>query len=161
MIYISTFILALFLSEIARAEPQAFGDVIPPESPTPVEQFNIPLAASTVVAYNMKYDNPSAPTNSVACRNLTSQHPMFHTFPTFPRIGGAFDIGNSSGPNCGKCWKLTYLEKGRSILITAIDHAGSGFVISENAFLQLKGGPLGPPLQNIQYLNVPRDDCGL
>jgi Cerato-platanin len=161
MIYFTTFILAFFLSQIARAEPQACGDVIPPESPTPVEQFNIPLAASTVVAYNHKYDNPYASTNSVACYNLALQHPEFHNFPYFPRIGGAFDIGLSPGPNCGKCWKLTYLERGRSIVITAIDHAVHGFVLSEAAFMQLKGGPLGPPLENVQYLNVPRDDCGL
>ena len=57
MIYITTFILALFLSQIARAGPQACDDVINPESPTLVEQFNVPIALPTttaVVAYNHK-----------------------------------------------------------------------------------------------------------
>jgi hypothetical protein len=45
MIYFTTFILALFLSQITRALPQVCGDAVPPESPTPVEQFNIPIAS--------------------------------------------------------------------------------------------------------------------
>ena len=163
MIYFTTFIFALFLSQIARAVPQACGDVIVPESPTPVEQFNIPVALATVVSYYNKYDHPYESTNTVACKNLTPRHPQFHNFPSFPRIGGAFDIGHSPipGPNCGKCWKLTNLVNGHSIVITAIDHAYRGFIISENASMLLSGGILGPPLQHVEYLNVSLWECGL
>ena len=164
MIYLTTFILALFLLQIARAEPQACDDVITPESPTPVEQFNIPIALPTttaMVAYNHKYDNPNASTSSVACWNLYPSYPEFYKFPSFPRIGGAFDIGFSPGPNCGRCWKLTNLLNGRTVVITAIDHAELGFVVSSKIFIQLKDGPLGPPLLHVQYVNVPLSACGL
>ena len=158
MIYFTTFILALFISQIARAVPQACGDAITPESQTPVEQFNL---ATTVVTYNPKYDYPNASTKSVACWNLFPRHHQFHNFPTFPRIGGASDIGFSPGPNCGKCWRLHNLENGHTIVITAIDHAERGFVLSEAAFKLLDNGHLGPPLLHVQYVNIPEWECGL
>jgi hypothetical protein len=162
MIYFTTFILALFLSQIARALPQAYGDVITPELPTPVDQFNIPVAQPTttaVVAYNHKYDNPNTSTSSVACWNLYPLYPEFHNFPSFPRIGGAFDIGLTPGPHCGKCWELTNLVNNRSVVITAMDHAGLGFVVPAKIYIQLKDGPLGPPLRHVQYINVPLSVC--
>jgi Cerato-platanin len=162
MIYFTTFILALFLSQIAHALPQACGDIITPESPTPVDQFNFPAAAlETEVKHNHKYDDPNASTNTVACNNFHAGHPKFHNFPTFPRIGGAFDIGLSPGPHCGRCWKLHNLHNNRSIIITAIDHAKHGFVISKEAFKLLSGGVLIPELKHVRYHTVYEWECGL
>jgi hypothetical protein len=161
MIYFTTFILALFFSQIAHAVP-ACGDIILPESPTPVDQFNFPIAAATVTAvvtHNIKYDNRSGEVKATACSRLAAQHPWFYNFPTFPRIGGAFDIPPSS--NCGLCWKLTNLNNNISIIITAIDHANHGFVLSQQAFKLLSGGPLVPELYHVEYLHVPQSFCGL
>jgi Cerato-platanin len=162
MIYFTTFILALFLSQIARALPQVCGDVITPESPTSVDQFNIGAAAlETEVRHNIKYDDPNTSTSSVVCKNLHSGHHRFHDFPTFPCIGGAFDIGPTPGPNCGKCWKLHNPHNNHSILLTAIDHADHGFVVSDEAFKKLSGGVLLPELKGILPFPVPKWECGL
>ncbi|KAH9990902.1 hypothetical protein BJV77DRAFT_946916, partial [Russula vinacea] len=90
------------------------------------------------------------------------QYPQFHDIPSFPHTGGAFDIGHTLGPNCGKCWKLTNLQNGHSIVITAIDnHAERGFVISEWAFKVLDDDHLGLPLEEVEPRIVPRSVCGL
>ena len=161
MIYITTFILALFLSQIARALPQACGDDITPESLTPVDQINFPIAIAaaaavlqTDVKHNHKYDDPNISTNTVACKNLHPAYPKFKNFPTFPHIGGAFDIVDPGPPdwrNCGRCWKLRNHNNSRSVIITAIDHANYGFVVSDEAFKILSGGVLLPQLTNITY----------
>ena len=162
MIYFTTFILALFFSQIARALPQACDDVITPESPTPVDQFNIAAAAlETEVRHNHKYDDPNTSTNTVVCTNLNPRHHRFHDFPTFPSIGGAFDIGLTPGPNCGRCWKLHNPHNNHSILFTAIDHADYGFVVSDEAFKKLSGGVWLPELKLIRYYPVPEWECGL
>jgi len=158
MIYFITFILALFFSQIAHAVP-ACGDIIPPESPTPVDQFNFPMAVPTVVRHNKKYDDPHGEVKHTACSNLFPQHHRFHNFPSFPRIGGAFDIPPSS--NCGICWKLTNLKNNDSIIITTLDHADHGFDISEEAFKDLNGGHLVPELHHVEYRRVPPSVCGL
>ena len=165
MIYFTTFILALFLSQIARAVPQACGDAVLPELPTPVEQFNLPIPAPTVVTHNKKYDDPNGATKDVACSRLYPPNLKFHNISSFPRIGGAFNIPrvppSPPGPPCGLCWKLTNLDNGKSTAITAIDHADQGFVISEEAFKILTGGPLPPKLEHVQYHVVDRSACGL
>ena len=163
MIYFTTFILALFLPQIARALPQACGEVIIPELPTPVDQYNFPIEAAapleTVVIHNHKYDDPNASTNTVACKILEPTHHRFHNFPAFPRIGGAFDIGHSSGPNCGKCWRLHNVHNNHSIHITAIGHANHGFSISEHAFKLLSNGNLIPELKHVRYYQIPDWEC--
>ena len=162
MIYITTFILALFLSQIARALPQTCGDDITPESPTPVDQINFPTAiVAADVRHNIKYGNPNIFTNTVACKNLHLLYPKFDDFPTFPRIGGAFDIGTTPGHNCGRCWKLHNPHNNRSVIITAIDHANYGFVVSDYAFKKLSGGVLLPVLTAILYYPLPEWECGI
>ena len=172
MIYFTTFILALFLSQIARALPQACGDdVITPESPTPVDQINFPVAIAaaaavkeTEVRHNSKYDNPNTLTSTVACKNLDVKYPKFGNFPTFARIGGAFDIVAPGPPywhNCGRCWKLHNHHNNRSIHFTAIAHAKHGFVVSDQAFKHLSGGVLLPELKHIRYYPVPEWECGI
>jgi hypothetical protein len=158
MIHFTTFILAIFLSRIARAEPQAFGDVIPPELPTLVEQFNIPIVE---VTYNNIYDNPNASTKSVTCKNFYPKYPQFQDIFTFPDIGGAFDILTPGSPNCGKCWKLTNRDNGHSVVITAINHAKHGFDISDAAYKRLDDGHVGPPLKHVEARALSSPVCGL
>ena len=165
MIYFTTFILMLFLLQIARALPQACGDdVVTPESPTPVDQTNFPIGIAAVdVRHNNKYDKPNILTNTVACKNLHLAYPKFKNFPTFPHIGGAFDIVDPGPPdwrNCGRCWKLHNHNNSRSVIITAIDHANYGFVVSDEAFKILSGGVLLSQLTNIMYYTVPEWECG-
>ena len=164
MIYFTTFILALFLSQIARAVPQACGDVVPPELPTQVEEL-LPIPAPTVVTHNKKYDDPHHSTKDTSCPGLYSSHHRFHNFPSFPRLGGAYDIKHTppfpESPFCGLCWLLTNEKNNHSVVITAIDHAAHGFVVSEEAFKHLHGGPLIPELKHVKFRVVPPSVCGL
>jgi hypothetical protein len=165
MIYFTKFILALFLSQIARAVPQACGDIIPPESPTPVEQFNLPIPEPTVVTLNNKYDNRDGLLKNTTCSNFYPPCYKFSNIPTFPHIGGAFDIpsvncdafDDQPSSNCSECWLLTNSENDHSVIITVIDHADHGFDISDAAFkmLNLTCG------DQVEYRTVPKAACGL
>ncbi|KAF8482072.1 eliciting plant response-like protein, partial [Russula ochroleuca] len=92
--------------------------------------------------FDPTYDNKNGSLNTVACSNgangLVGRFPTFGDIPTFPFIGGAFDVVWNS-PNCGGCWNLTNPATGVSINFTAIDAAGSGFNIAQEAFVQLNG----------------------
>src|ERR1019366_8376976 len=114
MIYLTTFILTLFLTHIACALPQACHDPITPELSTPDPygdaQYDLPIPARWPVTYDKKYDDRYGLTKTVVCAygkyGLNKRYPRFGDFPTFPRIGGAFDVSEDS-INCGGCWKLT------------------------------------------------------
>jgi hypothetical protein len=62
--------------------------------------------------------------------------------PSFPFIGRAFDVVWNS-PDCGACWNLTNMAMGVSISITAVDSAGAGFKIAQEAFEKLNDGQIG------------------
>jgi Cerato-platanin len=97
---------------------------------------------------HMITDNKIGSLNSVACSDgpngLAAQFPTFGNISSLPFIGGAFDVVWNS-PNCGSCWNLTNMATGVSINITAIDSAGSGFNIAQEAFERLtrNGGQIG------------------
>ena len=96
--------------------------------------------------------------NTVACSNpLISRYPHFGDIPNFPYIGGAFDVVWGS-PNCGACWKLTNLENGAYIYLTAIDRAPNGFKIGVSAYNTLKGD--GEEGARIDVVNVLPRFCG-
>ena len=164
MIFLTTFILTLFLTQIARALPEACGDPIylDSESSTLDAQINLQFPSpldTRRVTFDHVYDNKARSLQSVACSNLFPRFKTFGDLPTFPRIGGAFDITFHS-PNCGGCWTLTNKENNRAINITAIDHAAHGFHIAEAAFKRLSGGKLGNALQ-VDARKVPASFCGL
>ena len=102
--------------------------------------------------------------NSVACSNgangLTARFPTFGDVPSFPFIGGVFDIMWNS-LNCGSCWKLTNAATGASINIIAIDGAGSGFSIAQEVFVQLNGGQVGQGFVDVLATKVSPSVCGL
>ena len=175
MVHLTTFILTLFLAHIARALPRACSDLSSPESdgtrgyaygdgdaqyampnPVPVAQYK--------VSYDPTYDNEVGSMDRVACSDgrhgLASRFAMFREIPTFPYIGGAFDIVWDS-PNCGSCWKLTNTANNASIAITAIDSAGHGFNIAESAFEDLNGGEVGDGIMQVEAHKVPIQICGL
>ena len=163
MIYFTTFIIALFLTQIARALPQGCRDHVYPDLSTLDEQFNLTIPSPLEVTFDATFDNPQGLLNNVACSNgdngLASRFPTFDTLPTFPFIGGAYDIVWNS-PNCGGCWKITNKANNRAIHITAIDTAGAGFNIAEAAFKVLSGGSLGNPLI-VTAQKIPESVCGI
>jgi len=114
--------------------------------------------------YDTTYDNKSGSLNSVACSDgpngLAARFPTFGDIPSFSFIGGAFDVVWNS-PNCGSCWNLTNMGTGVSINITAIDSAGSGFNIAQEAFERLNGGQIGQGVVDVVANKISPSVCGL
>jgi Cerato-platanin len=175
MVYITAFILTLFLTHIARALPRGCSDAISPESDDALRlsygdsdaQYAItnPVpAAQYKVTYDPKFDNELGSMDRVACSDgrhgLAARFAQFRNVPTFPYIGGAHDIHWNS-PNCGSCWKLTNTANNASITITTIDRAGHGFNIAETAFEELNGGEVGEGMLQVEAHKVPIQVCGL
>ena len=125
-----------------------------------------PKAPSTTLraTYDTTYDNKNGSLNRVACSNgangLAGRFPTFGDIPSFPFIGGAFDVVWNS-PNCGACWSLTNTATGVSITITAVDAAGSGFNIAQEAFVVLNGGQIGQGVADVVATKVSPSVCGL
>jgi len=148
LIYAITFVLALLSTRVVHAMPQA-------ATPTPS-----PLRAT----YDTTFENPTGCLNNVACSDgpngLVSRFPTFGDIPNFPFIGGAFDVVWNS-PNCGGCWNITNPTTGVSIQITAIDTAGAGFNIAQEAFEKLNGGQIGQGVVDVVASKVAASVCGL
>jgi hypothetical protein len=157
MIFLTTFILALFLTQIACAQSQTCGDAVSPELSSLDEQHifpPIPLHAT----YANKYDDKDGLLNSTSCPNISPHYKYFHDVPSFPHIGGAYDIRNNP-TNCGACWNITNRANHEFIFITAIDSANIGFFnISEEAFKLLNKGNLGAPL-SVSAVRAPPRLC--
>ena len=171
MIYLTTFILTLLLSHIARATP-ACGDVASPEElhdPTYADaadgQHALPIILYNVTWTNY-YDNPNGDTNKVACNNgphgIHHRYPHFKNIPHFPYIGAAWNVKWGS-EYCGSCWNLTNLKTHRTISITVIDSvkSGHGYNISKEAFNVLNGGKLGSTWLQAEAKQVSANPCGL
>jgi Cerato-platanin len=163
MIYFTTFILALFCTQIVRALPQGCNNPVSLDS-SPDEQFNLGPPSPLKVTYDPTYDNPSGSLNSVACSNgqngLVGKYPTFSKLPTFPFIGGAYDIVWNS-TNCGGCWRILNKANGHAIHLIGIDTAGAGFNIATAAFKALSGGTLANPLTDIAAQKLPGFFCGI
>ena len=118
------------------------------------------------VSFDNTYDNAAGSTLTVACSTgttgLASRFPTFGSFPTFPNIGGSSAIAGFGSTNCGTCWNLTDPTTGVSILVTAIDHAGSGFNVAQEALDTLTDGNavfLG--VIQAEVAQVASSECGI
>jgi hypothetical protein len=62
--------------------------------------------------------------------------------------------------NCGGCYELVY--KGKTIYITAVDHAAAGFNIGKKAMDTLTGGQAAQLGRvDASYKKVANSKCGL
>ena len=135
-IFSTTVALALLLTQVAHSLAQESG----PPTPAPPSGPSLPTPSPLRATYDPKFDNGNGSMNSVACSNgengLETKFPTFASIPSFPFIGGAYDIVWNS-PNCGSCWNITNPQTGLSTLMTAIDTSGVGFNLAEEAFAKL------------------------
>jgi len=131
-----------------------------PDDKNPEPNIPSPLRAT----YDATFNNRAGSLNNVACSNgpngLASRFPTFGDIPNIPFIGGAFDVVWNS-PNCGGCWNITNPTTGVSIQITAIDTAGAGFNIAQEAFEKLNGGQIGQGVVDVVASKVAASVCGL
>jgi hypothetical protein len=116
------------------------------------------------VTYDAAYDKKNGSLNSVTCSNgangLAARFPTFGDVPSFPFIGGAFDVAWNSS-NCGACWSLTNPATGATINITVIDASAAGFNIAQEAFVNLTGGDISKGAVDVVANKVPPSVCGL
>jgi len=166
MIYFfTTFILTLLLSHIAHAMPTS-GDATSPEElydPTYADaQHALPIA-DYLVLWSSRYDNKNGDTMGVSCstgpHGLARRYPHFGDFPSFPYIGGAFNVEWGT-EYCGTCWNLTNLRTHKTISVTVIDNARPGYNISEEAFVELNGGGVGNGRLAAEAKQVSPHFCG-
>ncbi len=164
MIFVTTFILTLILSYVARAVP-ACGDAAPPEElyrdeAEYYEPYEVTFDAQSIIPepvwWDTKYDNPNGNTHNVTCSNLAPHYPHFNKIPHWPYIGASFDV--KPGRGCGKCWKLTYPKSKKSISFLAVDHTPKGFKIGKKVYTLLTGGTAEPV--QVQATMVPLSVCG-
>ncbi|KAH9997780.1 epl1 protein, partial [Russula compacta] len=124
----------------------------------------LPTPSPLRATYDSTFDDPSGSLNGVACSNgpngLIDRFPTFGSIPSFPLIGGAFDIAWDS-PNCGGCWNVSNPATGAWINITAIDTAGAGFNLAQEAFELLNGGQIGQGVIDVVATQVSSSVCGL
>lgn len=107
----------------------------------------LPAAYSVTVRYDPVYDNRDTSLTAVACSDgknglITKGYKTFGDLPNFPHIGAAFAVEGHNSAACGSCWELTYKKSDKTtktIYVTAIDHAGDGFIITETALEHLGG----------------------
>ncbi|KAF8249130.1 allergen Asp f 15 precursor [Wilcoxina mikolae CBS 423.85] len=95
------------------------------------------------VGYDTNYDSPILSTKSTACSDgsnglFTKGYNTLGDLPNFPLVGASDQIPGWNSNQCGKCFKIFY--QGTSIYVTAVDHAGNGFVLSKAAMDKLTGG---------------------
>ncbi|KAF8329040.1 Cerato-platanin [Amanita rubescens] len=131
----------------------------------------VPVLGQTTAAYDAAFDNGAASLNTVACsrgpNGLESRgFTTFSSVPTFPNIGGAYNVEGFNSPACGTCWQLTYTGPAgvsKSINITAVDRApANSFTLSLEALNTLtnnQGVALGRV--PITAVRLPASACGL
>ena len=145
----------------------------PTTTPSPYEPSSKPVdgnqpgpkvSSSLRATYDTTYDNKDGSLNGVACSNgpngLAARFPTFGDVPSFPFLGGAFDVVWNS-PNCGSCWNLTNTATGVSISLSAVDSAGAGFNIAQEAFEKLNNGQIGQGVLDVIANKISPLFCGL
>ena len=111
-----------------------------------VAALSLSLLASVsavTVRYDNNYDNAGQSLDTVACSDgenglMSKGFNTFGDLPTFPNIGASQAVEGWDSASCGSCWNITY--KGISVLVTAVDHADSGFNIAEKSLNKLTKG---------------------
>jgi len=91
----------------------------------------------TEIHLDRAYENPEGSMYDVECLDLAGTHPLFEDIPTFPYVGGAYDIQSGNSGNCGAGWKLTNSENNTSIYLTAINKTESGFSVGNQVSHQV------------------------
>ena len=138
MIFPIAFIATLFLTQIARAVPQACYYPTSPELSTPEGQFHV-MAPLYTAKYEPDYNSPDGSVGDVACSELVNHFPNFFNVPFFPNIGGAFNTTRDSS-HCGAIWSLTNIANQVSTHFISIDTTvAADFGLPYNTFSALGG----------------------
>ncbi|KIK59070.1 hypothetical protein GYMLUDRAFT_169991 [Collybiopsis luxurians FD-317 M1] len=135
----------------------------------------VPILAAALtwadeLRFDTVYDNGNQSLATVSCSNganglLTRGFTTFNSLPTFPNIGGSSAIPGFNSPQCGSCWNVTFTNAAgasTSLNITAIDHAASGFVVSQEAMDKLtNNNAVAFGVVNVTSAQLAASACGL
>jgi hypothetical protein len=129
------------------------------------------VGADPELRYDTTYDNKNQSLATVACSDganglLTRNFTTFGSLPSFPNIGAASAITGWNSTQCGTCWNVTYTntstKAATTLSITAIDVAGTGFVVSQEAMDHLTGNnAVQFGVVNVTSVQVNASVCGL
>ncbi|KAF9458881.1 Cerato-platanin [Collybia nuda] len=108
----------------------------------------LPSAFATTLGYDLFYSDGDNSLTGVACSDgknglMTRGFTTIGSLPSFPYVASTDSIAGWNSTQCGKCWKITYIDgqnKPHFITVTAIDHADSGFYTTQKAMDELTGG---------------------
>ncbi|KAM3425500.1 Protein SnodProt1 [Cercospora zeina] len=101
------------------------------------------LATATTVSFDEGYDDRSRSLTAVSCSDgstglITKGYKTQGDIPTFPDIGGSWEISGWGSQQCGACYTVSY--QGRSINVVGIDRSAEGLNLSKEALNTLTGG---------------------
>ena len=161
MILLTTFIATLFLTEIARAVPQACQYSISPQSSTPEGYFRSPTIYTA--KHDSKFDQGNGKLSSTSCLDseLAKDYPRFKEVPFFDKIGGAFKTpSNKPSYPCGTIWELTNaVNDNYTAFFVSIDSSdGPDFSLSDSVYKELGAGDATPSLTVVAKLVGHIDD---
>ena len=159
MIFPTAFITTLFLTQIARAVPQACYYPISPElstpDKTPEAQFHVTSPSIYTAKFNKRYDNAVGDVKGTACPELAKQYPIFLDLPFFSDIGGAFDTTTNSS-HCGAIWKLNNANNKtiKTYFLSIDTSVGTSFALSATTYSALGGRPRADESGDELFINA-------
>ncbi|KAJ2917032.1 hypothetical protein MD484_g3404, partial [Candolleomyces efflorescens] len=94
---------------------------------------------------------------------ITRGFPTFGSLPTFPGIAGSQFVEGFNSTSCGACWRVSYPDTGRSVVLTLVNNAPTGFTLCTDTLLALTGFDRDnvPNSIPVQATALPDSDCGL
>ena len=120
----------------------------------------------TTINYDDRYCRAAERSSTVACsggeNGIENRWPTFGQVPQFPQIGGGFPVAGFNDTDCGSCWQVSYAGTGRSVPITLINAAPSGFTLCTDTLLALTGFDRDNVPDNIPVtvVQVAASECG-
>jgi hypothetical protein len=148
----ATLALALLLAQDAHALPQA-PDTSQPNPLTP-----------RLATIDPVFDHAGVSMLSVTCRDASvlEKWRVLGDIPSFPFIGGAFDIMGDNSNNCGSCWNITNPGTGVSVQMTAINRTFVGdFNLGVDTIGNLTKGDRSVSEINLVATKISTTHCGL
>ena len=159
MILLTTFIATLFLTQIARAVPQACQYPISPQSSTPEGHYRSSTTVTYTAKKESKYDSEKGKLKKTSCAQsqLARDFPTFGEVPFFDKIGGALKTPTTIPLHpCGTIWELTNtVNNSFTAFVVSVDSAtGADFDVSSSVYKALGAG-------NASSLNVDAKIVGI
>ncbi|RXW25321.1 hypothetical protein EST38_g496 [Candolleomyces aberdarensis] len=122
----------------------------------------------TTINFDDRYCVGSTSLQTTACSTgenglITRGFPTFGSLPTFPAIAGSQFVEGFNSTSCGACWEVFDPNTGRSVFLTLVNTAPTGFTLCTDTLLALTGFNRTnvPNSIPVEARAIPAADCGL